>query len=53
MLENLIASLPADRRPPLEVQMRMLERAVERAFPDAEDRASAAYADPQGLGHVE
>jgi uncharacterized membrane protein len=53
MLENLIASLPADRRPPLEVQMRMLERAVERAFPDAEDRASAAYADPQGLGHVD
>jgi uncharacterized membrane protein len=53
MLENLIASLPADRRPPLEVQMRMLARAVERAFPDAEDRASATYADPQGLGHVE
>jgi uncharacterized membrane protein len=53
MLENLLASLPADRRPPLEVQARMLERAVERAFPDAEDRASAAYADPQGVGHVE
>jgi uncharacterized membrane protein len=53
MLENLLASLPADRRPPLETQVRMLERAVERAFPDPEDRASAAFADPQGLGHVE
>jgi uncharacterized membrane protein len=53
MLENLMASLPADRRSPLEVQLRMLARSVERDFPDAEDRASAAYADPQGLGHVE
>src|SRR5262245_10157277 len=53
MLENLIASLPEIRRPPLEVQMRMLERSVERDFPDAEDRASAAAADSQGLGHVE
>jgi uncharacterized membrane protein len=53
MLENLIASLPADRRPPLEVQLRMLARTVERAFPDREDRESAAFADPQGLGHVE
>ncbi len=53
MLENLIASLPADRRPPLEVQLRMLERSVGRDFPDAEDRESAAFADPQGIGHVE
>jgi uncharacterized membrane protein len=53
MIENLMASLPEDRRPPLEVQLRMLERSVERDFPDAEDRESAAYADPQGLGHVE
>jgi uncharacterized membrane protein len=53
MLENLAASLPADRLPPLEVQMRMLQRSVERDFPDAEDRESAAFADSQGLGHVE
>jgi uncharacterized membrane protein len=53
MLENLIASLPADRRGPVEVQLRMLQRSVERDFPDAEDRESAAFADPQGLGHVE
>jgi uncharacterized membrane protein len=53
MLENLIASLPEGHRPPLEVQLRMLARSVERDFPDAEDRESAAFADPQGLGHVE
>ena len=53
MLENLIASLPESRRPPLESQLRMLARSVERDFPDAEDRESAAFADAQGLGHVE
>jgi uncharacterized membrane protein len=53
MLENLIASLPELRRPPLDVQLRMLGRAVERDFPDAEDREEAASADSQGLGHVE
>jgi uncharacterized membrane protein len=52
MLENLLASLPADRRPPLEMQLRMLARSVERDFPDAEDREGATAADPQGLGHV-
>jgi uncharacterized membrane protein len=53
MLENLVGSLPADRHPPLEVQLRMLQRSIEREFPDAEDRAIAALADSQGLGHVE
>jgi len=53
MLENLIATLPEIRRPPLEAQLRMVERSVERDFPDEEDRANAAAADPQGLGHVE
>jgi hypothetical protein len=40
------------RRTPLEVQLQLLGRAVERAFPDEEDRALAGAADPQGLGHV-
>jgi hypothetical protein len=31
----------------------MLARSIERDFPDAEDRESATYADPQGVGHVE
>jgi uncharacterized membrane protein len=45
MIDNLRASLPADRWPPLEVQQRMLDRAVERAFPDPEDRAYAGTAE--------
>jgi uncharacterized membrane protein len=53
MLENLAASLPADRHPPLEIQLRMLQRSIERNFPDAEDRASAALGDSQGRGDVE
>jgi uncharacterized membrane protein len=53
MLENLIESLPSARRPPLEVQLRVLDRAVKRSFPDAEDREAAGAADTQGLGHVE
>jgi uncharacterized membrane protein len=53
MLENLLASVPADRRAPLEVQLRMLDRSIERDFPDAEDRVAAAAADPQGMGHVD
>jgi uncharacterized membrane protein len=52
MLENLIATLPPIRRLPLEDQLRMVERSVDRDFPDEEDRRSAAAADPQGLGHV-
>lgn len=53
MLENLIESLPSARRPPLELQLRVLDRAVKRSFPDAEDREAAGAADAQGLGHVE
>jgi len=52
MLQNLITTLPGVRRQPLEEQLRMLERSIERDFPDLEDRAKAAAADPQGLGHV-
>ena len=52
MLEDLIANLPDVRRPPLEVQLRLLDRAVARSFPDAEDLEVARAADPQGLGHL-
>ena len=52
MLEDLIANLPEIRRPPLELQLRVLGRAVARNFPDAEDLEIAGTADPQGLGHV-
>jgi uncharacterized membrane protein len=53
MLENLIATLPEIGKQPLEDQLRMLARSIERDFPDTEDRENAAAADPQGLGHVE
>ena len=50
MLENLKGSLPPDRWPPVELQLRMLDRAVARAFPDPEDRSIAGAADLQGVG---
>jgi uncharacterized membrane protein len=52
MLENLKASLPPDRWPPLELQLQMLDRAIKRAFPDPEDQLSAGAADPQGVGQA-
>ena len=52
MLENLLAGLPDERHAPLQTQLRMLERSIQRDFPDAEDRAAASAADPQGVGHV-
>ena len=53
MLENSKASLPADRWPPLDVQMQVLARAIARAFPDPEDQALAGVADFEGVGQVE
>ena len=52
MLEDLIARLPDVRRPPLEIQLRILGRTVARNFPDAEDLEVAGAADSQGLGHL-
>jgi uncharacterized membrane protein len=53
MIENLRTALPPDRWPPLEAQLRMLDRAVQRVFPDPEDRLSAGASDLQGVGFVE
>lgn len=53
MLENLKASLPPDRWPPLDVQLHVLDRAIARAFPDPEDQALAGVADFEGVGQVE
>jgi uncharacterized membrane protein len=50
MLQNLVVTLPESRRAALEEQLRLVERSVERDYPDAEDRESAAVADSQGLG---
>jgi uncharacterized membrane protein len=52
MIRNLRASLPADRWPPLEIQVRMLDRAVERAFPDPEDRAAAGVPESEDESYL-
>jgi uncharacterized membrane protein len=50
MLEDLVAALPQERRSPLREELRLLQRSLERAFTDPEDRARAERADSQGLG---
>jgi uncharacterized membrane protein len=49
MLEDLAAALPPERHPPLGEELRLLQRSVERAFSDPEDRARAEHGDSQGL----
>jgi len=53
MLENLRASVPPDRWPPLDLQRDVLDRTVARTFPDPEDQAIAGVADLEGVGHVD
>jgi uncharacterized membrane protein len=53
MLEHLIATLPENRRPPLQAELALLISGVERRFPDAEDRKRAGVADYQGVGGSE
>ncbi len=50
MLEDLRATAPADRLEPIEKELKLVEAAVERAWPDLEDRRSAALPDQQGIG---
>jgi uncharacterized membrane protein len=50
MLEHLIAVLPDTRAPALHRELSLLHRAVERDYPDAEDRRSAETGDRQGIG---
>jgi uncharacterized membrane protein len=50
MLENLIETLPEERRAPLRRELSLLERTAERHFPEPEDRALAATGDSQGVG---
>lgn len=53
MLEHLIRELPEERRPPLEEELALLGKAVERGFRDEADRKRAAVADYQGIGGSE
>ena len=50
MLEHLIAVLPAARTPALRQELALLHRAVDRAYPEAEDRRRAKTGDYQGIG---
>jgi uncharacterized membrane protein len=50
MLGDLIDVAPEERRRALHEELRLLGRAVERTFPDAEDRGRASVANQQGLG---
>ena len=50
MLDNLFVALPAHRHPELEAERRLLDRALETAYPQREDLMLARVADAQGLG---
>jgi uncharacterized membrane protein len=50
MIENLVQSLPAHRRPALLQELGLLDRQIERSFAYSEDLTLAHIADAQGLG---
>jgi hypothetical protein len=50
MLEHLIAVLPEARTPALRQELALLHNAVERGYPEAEDRRRAEVSDRQGIG---
>jgi uncharacterized membrane protein len=50
MLENLTHTLPEHRRPALEQELRLLDRAIERHFSEPRELALARLPDLQGLG---
>lgn len=50
MLENLIQTLPQHRHPELRKQLELLDSEIDGHYTQADDRALARIADPQGLG---
>jgi uncharacterized membrane protein len=53
MIEHLLRVLPDARKPALQQELSLLQRAIERNFPDDEDRARAQVSDFQGIGSSE
>lgn len=51
-LVELLSMVPAQRRPPLERQLRLLEQSAGRFFPEPEERALAEVSDESGLDNV-
>ena len=50
MLNELIATVPPDRRPGLQRQLELLQKTCQRSFNEPEDRALALIGDFQGVG---
>ena len=50
LLDDLLASAPPSRRPPVSARAARLRRAVRRALPDEEQAAEAMQPDHQGIG---
>ena len=50
MFHDLMEVVPPGRRPALERQCALLDRAIDRSLADGEDRIDARKEDPQGLG---
>jgi hypothetical protein len=50
LVDDLVASAPAARRPPVSARAARLRRAVRRALPDEEEAAEAMHPDHQGIG---
>jgi uncharacterized membrane protein len=50
MLEDLVATLPAQRGEPLREELALLKRSTERFFQEPGDRARADVSDSQGVG---
>lgn len=53
LLEHLLHVLPEARKAVLQQELGLLGRAIERSFPDEEDRARAQVGDLQGIGSSE
>lgn len=53
MLDHLLRVLPDARKAALQQELALLQRAIERNFPDEEDRAHARIGDFQGVGSSE
>ena len=53
MLDHLLRVLPDARKAELQQERCLLQRAIQRCFPDEEDRARAQVGDFQGVGSSE
>ena len=53
MLEHLLDVLPEARKMALQQEVSLLHCAIQRNFPDVEDRTSAQVGDLQGIGSSE